>query len=104
MTISPGSVPPPPGSAGEAGTAVSDPGAAVLVAAMESAPAAIYCLAAAGGEPVWANARARSLGLDPGALPVVDGRPVADVVDTVLRTGRTETVCGPMGSDGPSAT
>jgi anti-anti-sigma factor len=71
---------------------------------MESAPAAIYCLAAAGGEPVWANARARSLGLDPRDLPVVDGRPVAALVDSVLRTGRTETVSGTMGSDGPSAT
>jgi anti-anti-sigma factor len=75
----------------------------VLVAAMESAPAAIYCLVSAGGEPVWANARARSLGVDAADLPVVDGRPVADLVDAVLRTGRTEIVCGPLGSDGPPA-
>ena len=81
-----------------------DEGAAALLEAMESAPAAIYCLTATGGEPVWANARARSLGAAPADLPVVDGRPVADVVDTVLRTGRTETVSGPLGSDGPSAT
>ena len=52
MTNSPGSVPPPPGVSGEAGAAVLDGGAAVLVEAMESASAAIYCLAAAGGEPV----------------------------------------------------
>ena len=34
----------------------------MLVAAMEDAPAAIYCLGAVGAEPVWANARARALG------------------------------------------
>ena len=104
MTTSEGSVPPAPGSAGEAGAAGLDGAAAVLVAAMESAPAAIYCLAATGGTPVWANARARSLGADPGSLPFVDGRPVADLIDTVLRTGRTETISGTMGSDGKSAT
>jgi anti-anti-sigma factor len=76
----------------------------VLLDAMESAPAAIYCLTAPDGEPVWANARARSLGVGVGSLPVVDGRPVADVVDAVLRTGRPETVRGPLGSDGPSTT
>ena len=91
MTTSQGSVPPPPEPAGDVGAHGLDVGAAVLVAAMESAPAAIYCLAAAGGEPVWANARARSLGLEAGDLPVVDGRRVADLVDAVLRTGRTET-------------
>src|SRR5688500_7867540 len=104
MTTSKGSVPPPPDPAGDVGAHGLDGGAAVLVAAMESAPAAIYCLAAASGEPVWANARARSLGVEAGDLPVVDGRPVADLVDAVLRTGRTETVRGPLGSDGPSAT
>jgi anti-anti-sigma factor len=71
---------------------------------LESAPAAIYCLITAGGAPVWANARARSLGVQPGDLPVVDDRRVADVVDSVLRTGRTETIRGSLGSDGPSAT
>ena len=104
MTTSQGSVPPPPSTPGDMGADGLDVGAAVLVAAMESAPAAIYCLAAAGGEPVWANARARSLGVDAADLPVVDGRPVADVVDIVLRTGRTEIVCGPLGGGGPSAT
>ena len=104
MTTSQGSVPPPPSSSRDVGAAALDMGAAVLLEAMESAPAAIYCLGAAGGAPVWANARARSLGVGAGDLLVVDGRPVADVVGAVLRTGRTETVCGPLGSNGSSAT
>jgi anti-anti-sigma factor len=104
MTTSEGSVPPPPGPPGDTGAAALDMGAAVLLDALESAPAAIYCLTTPGGEPVWANARARSLGIATGGLPVVDGRPVADVVDAVLRTGRPETLHGPLGSDGPSAT
>ena len=36
-----------------------------------------------------------------GDLPVVDGRPVADLVDAVLRTGRAETVRGPAGQRRP---
>src|SRR5687768_3501936 len=104
MTTSEGSVPPQPGPSGDAGAAALDVGAAILLDAMESAPAAIYCLTAPAGEPVWANARARSLGVADGDLPVIDGRPVADVVDAVLRTGRPETVRGPLGSGGPSAT
>ena len=72
----------------------------MLINALESAPAAIYCLSAAGG-PVWANARARSQGT---ALPVVDGRPVADLVERVLRTGQAETVSGSLGTGGPSTT
>ena len=72
----------------------------MLISALESAPAAIYCLSADTG-PVWANARARSHG---SALPVVDGRPVADLVDRVLRTGQPETVSGPLGTDGPATT
>src|SRR4051812_42470700 len=75
----------------------------VLVSAMESAPAAIYFFAAA-GEPVWANARARSVGTHRSSFPIIDGRPVADVVDSVLRTGRSETVCGTLDGDGSSAT
>ncbi|HEY4626720.1 MAG TPA: SpoIIE family protein phosphatase [Blastococcus sp.] len=71
---------------------------------MESAPAAIYCLTAATAEPVWANARARAMGTKRHELPVVDGRPVADLVDVVLRTGRPETVFGALGSDGPVVT
>jgi anti-anti-sigma factor len=97
MSANPGSLPPASGPAGDAG-------AAVLVAAMEGAPAAIYCLAAGDREPVWANARARSLGTTPAQLPVVDGRPVSDLVDSVLRTGQPETVRGLLGTDGSSAT
>jgi anti-anti-sigma factor len=72
---------------------------------MESAPEAIYCLAASAATPVWANARARALGTGRSELPLVDGRPVSDLVDVVLRTGRPETLSGPLGRpDGPSAT
>jgi anti-anti-sigma factor len=70
---------------------------------MESAPAAIYCLTAA-AEPVWANARARALGTKWSGSPLIDGRSVADVVDDVLRTGRPETLYGPRGDHGTSAT
>jgi anti-anti-sigma factor len=97
MSASPGNVPAPPGPAG-------DEGSAVLVAALETAPVAIYCLSAVAAEPVWANARARALGTAPGELPVVDGRPVADLVEVVLRTGLPETVRGLLGADGPRAT
>jgi anti-anti-sigma factor len=71
---------------------------------METAPAAMYCLAATDAAPVWANARARAIGTALGELPTVDGRPVLDMVDAVLRTGRPETVSGVLGSDGPSVT
>ncbi|HVD29114.1 MAG TPA: SpoIIE family protein phosphatase, partial [Mycobacteriales bacterium] len=70
--------------------------------ALESAPAAIYCLSSA-AEPVWANAQARALGTDRSALPHVDGRSVADLVDDVLRTGRPETLRGPLGDHGAPA-
>jgi anti-anti-sigma factor len=70
---------------------------------MEDAPAAIYCVTAT-AEPIWANARARALGTDPDDMPVVDGRPVADVVHGVLHTGQAETLCGALGTDGPTAT
>jgi anti-anti-sigma factor len=89
----------PPGSG-----PVEDAGGALLVAAMEDSPAAIYCLAGPGLDAVWANARARALGTARGDLPWVDGRRVADLAATVARTGRPETVSGPLGSDGPSAT
>src|SRR3954452_16122306 len=97
MSVSPGDLPASP-------LAPGDPGASVLIQAMESAPAAIYCLTAATAEPVWANARARAIGTKRHELPVVDGRPVADLVDVVLRTGRPETVFGALGSDGPAVT
>ncbi|MGZ4505638.1 MAG: SpoIIE family protein phosphatase [Blastococcus sp.] len=96
MSTSPGSLPPSPGPVGDAG-------AAVLLSAMESAPAAIYCLTA-GGEPVWANARARELGGVGAQLPVVAGRPVVEMVDQVLDTGIPETVRGALGADGPLVT
>jgi anti-anti-sigma factor len=96
MSTGPSSLPPPPGTAGDAGTAA-------LVAALDSAPAAIYCVTAA-GEPVWANARAQALEAEKGGMPVVDGRPVADLVQAVISTGQPETISGPLGTDGPSAT
>jgi anti-anti-sigma factor len=83
---------------------VEDAGGAVLVAAMETAPAAIYCLAGPALEPVWANARARALATTRADLPLVDGRPVGDLVEVVARTGRPETIRGPVGTDGASAT
>lgn len=79
-------------------------GAATLVAALEDAPAAITCLAGADLHPVWANARARELGPDGAGLPLVAGRPVDDLARVALRTGRTETVTGLLGADGPPAT
>src|SRR3954449_1348690 len=97
MSARNGSSPRPPGPP-------DDSGSAVLVAAMESAPEAIYCLAASADRPVWANARARALGNGRAELPLVDGRPLADLVDDVLRTGRPETLSGSLGTDGPSAT
>jgi anti-anti-sigma factor len=71
---------------------------------METAPAAIHFFSAAADSALWANARARGLGTSRADLPVVDGRPIADVVELVLRSGRPETVCGPLGADGPPAT
>jgi anti-anti-sigma factor len=97
MSASPGSLPPLPANAGDAA-------AGVLVTAMESAPAAIYCLSAGDRAPVWANARARSLSATVDDLPAVDGRSVADLIDKVLRTGRPETVAGPLGPGGPATT
>jgi anti-anti-sigma factor len=96
MTPSPGSLPPLPASTG-------DEGARALAAAMETAPAAIYVLDAA-AEPVWANARARRLGTGRDQLPVVGGRSVSDVLDTVLRTGKPDTLFGALGPGGPAAT
>jgi anti-anti-sigma factor len=96
MSTSEGSLPPSPGPVGDAG-------AAVLLAAMESAPAAFYCVTG-GAEPVWANARARELGGVPGQLPVVAGRPVLELVGQVLRTGRAAALRGALGADGPLVT
>jgi serine phosphatase RsbU (regulator of sigma subunit)/anti-sigma regulatory factor (Ser/Thr protein kinase) len=71
---------------------------------MESAETAISCLTAAHAEPVWANARARALGVLRDDAPTIDGRPVAGAVDQVLRTGRPVTLTGPLGDDGGPAT
>jgi anti-anti-sigma factor len=96
MSTGSDSLPPLPETTGDAGDAV-------LVAALESAPAAIYCFAGIDSAPVWVNERARAIGTALRDLPPVDGRPVLDLVAEVLRTGRPETVCGVLGSDGPSA-
>src|SRR3954452_2383186 len=96
MSVSTGSAPPP--------TPPENAGTAALVEAMETAPAGIWFLAGAAGEPVWANARARALGASRSELPVVGGRPVTDLVDAALRTGRPNTVSGSLGNDGPTAT
>src|SRR3954470_15780008 len=87
MSTTDGSLPPPP-------PAPAGPDPSALLEAMENAPAAIYCLAAAGEHPIWANARARSLGIGRADLPVLDGRSVADLVEATLRTGRPETLWG----------
>jgi anti-anti-sigma factor len=97
MSTDPGSLPPLPETIGDAGSAA-------LVAAMETAPAAMYFVAGADPAPVWANARARGIGTALADLPTVDGEPVLGLVEAVLRTGRPQTVCGVLGSDGASAT
>src|SRR5215203_4572344 len=97
MSVSPGSVPPRSGLA-------ADEGARVLLTAMEEAPSAIFCLTASDAEPVWANAQARALGRLRDDAPTIDGIPVADVVDQVLRTGRAVTLTGPLGTEGGTAT
>jgi anti-anti-sigma factor len=83
---------------------VDDAGRDALVAALEHAPAAVYCLAGPDLRTVWANARARELGPDRSSLPRIAGRQVTDLAAEALRTGRTETVMGLLGADGPPAT
>jgi hypothetical protein len=96
MSASPGPEPSVPGPPGEDAVAA-------LVAALDSAPAAVYFLTSA-AEPVWANERARKLGTARSTLPLVAGRSIADVVDEVLSTGRSETICGVLGDRGGTAT
>ena len=96
MSASPGPEPSVPGPPGEEGVAA-------LVAALDSAPAAVYFLTSA-AEPVWANERARKLGTARSTLPLVAGRSIAGVVDEVLSTGRSETICGALGDRGGTAT
>ncbi|MGY1680446.1 SpoIIE family protein phosphatase [Geodermatophilus sp. SYSU D01176] len=83
---------------------VDDAGGAALVAALETASAAIWCLAGPALEPVWANARARALGTAPHDLASAAGRRVAELADTVARTGRVETVHGDPDPDGRTGT
>jgi anti-anti-sigma factor len=71
---------------------------------METASEAIYCLAASAQGTIWANARARELGATPRELPTVGGRPVSDLVDEVLRTGKLQVLRGVLGADGPPTT
>jgi anti-anti-sigma factor len=82
---------------------MGDAGAAALLTAMEAAPAAIYYLTDH-VRPVWANARARELGTAPDELPVIDGRPVAEVVAEVLRTGVPHSLHGRLGPRGHAVT
>ncbi|TFV51707.1 SpoIIE family protein phosphatase [Blastococcus sp. TF02A_35] len=94
MSASSGSLPPPSDT-------TLDEGSAVLVAALEAAPQAIFFLRAGTAEPLWRNARARELEDGGGGLPEISGRPVADTVAAALRSGRAETVLGAMGAGGP---
>src|SRR3954463_5302357 len=79
-----------------------DVGAAVLVEAMEAAPAGLWYLTG-DAEPVWANARARAFGTRPEELPSIGGHRVSELVATALRTGRPASVHGSLGDDGPIA-
>jgi anti-anti-sigma factor len=75
----------------------------VLLTAMESASAAIYYVADA-LRPVWANGRARALGTGPDELPVINGRPVAEIVAEVRRTGVSHTLRGRLDPHGQVVT
>ncbi|MGY1669919.1 SpoIIE family protein phosphatase [Geodermatophilus sp. SYSU D00710] len=81
-----------------------DEGPAALVAALEEAPSALWFVTGPDQRTVWANARARALGPAPDGLPVVGGRPVADLVASVLRTGRPEILTGVLDEEGPPVT
>src|SRR4051812_26701437 len=94
MTARPDAVPPT--------TPPTDVGAAVLIEAMEGAPAGIWYLSG-DGAPVWANARARAFGARPEELPVIGGHRMTDLVATALRTGRPANVHGAIGDQGPFA-
>ncbi|SDM26569.1 anti-anti-sigma factor [Geodermatophilus siccatus] len=83
---------------------VDDAGGAALVAALETASTAIWCLAGPGLAPVWANARARDLGTGTGDLAAVTGHRVAELAGEVARSGHAETVHGAPDPDGRAAT
>src|SRR5438309_8034393 len=96
MSASPDSPPPAPPN--------GDAGSAALLAAMETASAAVYFLTGPDCSTVWANARARALGTAQNDLPVVGGHPLAELVQAVLRTGHPETVQGSLDGVGTPAT
>src|SRR3954447_553068 len=79
-----------------------DVGTAVLVEAMEAAPAGLWDLTC-DAAPVCANARARAFGTRPEELPSIGGHRVSELVATALRTGRPASVHGSLGDDGPIA-
>src|SRR3954453_4914450 len=79
-----------------------DVGTAVLVEALEAAPAGLWYLTG-DAEPVWANARARAFGTRPEELPAIGGHRVSELVATALRTGRPASLHGALGDDGPMA-
>ncbi|MGY1722657.1 SpoIIE family protein phosphatase [Blastococcus sp. SYSU DS0533] len=97
MSTGSGSLPPPPDGA-------LDEGSAALLAALESAPDALFCLTADAAGPLWANARARGLETGRGGLPELSGRPLTDLVDAAVRAGQVETLSGSLGPEGPLAT
>ncbi len=97
MNVSQGSLPPGPRPA-------VDEGPAALVAALEEAPSAVWFITGPEQRTVWANARARTLGSELSDLPVIGGRPVADLVASVLRTGRSQTLTGVLDDGGPPVT
>ena len=81
-----------------------DAGGAALVAALETASTAIWCLAGPGLEPVWANARARDLGTATGDIAAVTSHRVAELAGEVARSGHAETVTGALHAAGRAAT
>ncbi|WP_347057149.1 SpoIIE family protein phosphatase [Blastococcus sp. HT6-30] len=97
MSASSGSLPPAPDGS-------PDEGSAVLLAALEAASDAVFCLAADGSGPLWANARARGMDAARNGLPEIAGRPLADLVDVAVRSGHAETLHGTLGEGGPVAT
>jgi hypothetical protein len=97
MNASQGSLPPGPRPA-------VDEGPAALVAALEEAPSALWFVTGPEQRTVWANARARTLWPAPDDLPVVGGRPVADLVADVLRTGQPVVLTGALDGGGPPVT
>ncbi|NEK85057.1 SpoIIE family protein phosphatase [Blastococcus saxobsidens] len=95
MSATSGSLPP-------ASDGSLDEGSAELVRALESAPQAIFCLQSSSSEPLWLNARARELRGDAEGLPEVAGRPLGELVEAAVRSGRAESMFGSLGRGGPT--